>query len=88
MLRLKTAFFACSHFQGGELWTEAAQGQYPLLHQGRILHGDALPLSYGQPVFFDARALLHCVLPWKGRRTILICFSVRDSARAAQVGPD
>ena len=75
--------FACSHFQGGELWTEAAQGQYPLLHQGRILHGDALPLSYGQPVFFNARALLHCVLPWKGRRTILICFSVRDSTRVS-----
>ena len=77
----QNCLFACSHFRGGELWTETSSGQHPLLHQGRLLQGDTVALPYGQPVFFSARQLLHCVLPWKGRRTILICFSVRDSAR-------
>ena len=77
----QNCLFACSHFRGGELWTEASNGQHPLLHQGRLLQGDTVPLPYGKPVFFSARQLLHCVLPWKGRRTILICFSVRDSTR-------
>ena len=77
----QNCLFACSRFHGGELWTEASNGQHPLLHQGHLLHGDAVALPYGQPVFFSARQLMHCVLPWKGRRTVLICFSVRDSAR-------
>ena len=68
-----------SAFQGGEIRVEDSQGSHKLSHESKVLAGRVLDISR-HPAFMDATRL-HCVLPWKGRRVVMVCFMSQRELR-------
>ena len=67
-------------FSGGEVWIEDSSGSVDFKHEEVVLKGRLLPVIPG-PACFCARKVRHATLPNKGRRVVLIAFSVRDSRK-------
>ncbi|CAE7711939.1 unnamed protein product [Symbiodinium sp. CCMP2592] len=65
-----------SRFRGGEVWIETTGGSVPLQWKGRTVHGELLDVSRGACVLEHHR--LHATMPWRGRRCVLVAFTVRD----------
>ena len=67
---------ALSDFRGGELWVQSTDGDHELAVGGKNLKGRLIDLQRG-PAFFDAHRL-HATMPWRGRRMVLVAFTVRN----------
>ena len=76
--------FPLSAFEGGAIWVE-----WPFQHEpssplrvafrdvhGRQVKGALLPVHLG-PVQFCSNSLLHCTEPFKGRRVVLVAYTVQ-----------
>ena len=68
-----------SEFSGGGLWVETEGGRVFLDHKNTRVAGEVLEISRG-PVLFDSRRL-HATQPWKGRRTVLVAYSIRGAEK-------
>ncbi|CAE7351551.1 unnamed protein product [Symbiodinium sp. CCMP2592] len=64
-----------TQFSGGELWMQQDQGATPQNFGGSEVFGTAVPIP-PEGLCFDARGILHCTMPWKGRRLIAVAFTV------------
>ncbi|CAE7193933.1 unnamed protein product [Symbiodinium sp. CCMP2592] len=64
-----------TQFSGGELWMQQDQGATPQIFGGSEVFGTAVPIP-PEGLCFDARGILHCTMPWKGRRLIAVAFTV------------
>ncbi|CAE7249029.1 unnamed protein product [Symbiodinium sp. CCMP2592] len=64
-----------TQFSGGELWLQQDNGAIPQTFGGSEVFGTAMPIP-PEGLCFDARGILHCTMPWKGRRLIVVAFTV------------
>ena len=66
---------ALSDFKGGEVWIESEDGDSIQVVGGKQMRGTLVPIT-DEPVFIEAHSHLHFTMPWRGRRVVLIAFSV------------
>ena len=66
---------ALSDFKGGEVWIESEDGESIQVVGGKQMRGTLVPIT-DEPAFIEAHSHLHFTMPWKGRRVVLIAFSV------------
>ena len=66
---------ALSDFKGGEVWIESEDGESIQVVGGKQMRGDLVPIT-DEPAFIEAHSHLHFTMPWRGRRVVLIAFSV------------
>ncbi|CAE7362158.1 FCPC, partial [Symbiodinium sp. CCMP2456] len=66
---------ALSDFRGGEVWIESDSGESIQVIGGKQMHGTIVPIT-AEPVFIEAHSHIHFTMPWRGRRIVLIAFSV------------
>ncbi|CAE7837757.1 unnamed protein product [Symbiodinium sp. CCMP2592] len=64
-----------TQFSGGELWLQQDNGAIPQTFGGSEVFGTAVPIPT-EGLCFDARGILHCTMPWKGRRLVVVAFTV------------
>ncbi|CAE7227529.1 unnamed protein product, partial [Symbiodinium natans] len=69
-----------SSFEKGEIWVATDCGTVSRRVNGQQQKGVLLPVGAG-PVLFDARRALHLTEPWKGRRVVLVAFSIGAFSR-------
>ena len=69
-----------SRFEKGEIWVATDSGTVSRQVNGQQQKGVLLPVGAG-PVLFDARRALHLTEPWKGRRVVLVAFSIGAFSR-------
>ncbi|CAE7290582.1 unnamed protein product [Symbiodinium sp. CCMP2592] len=72
-----------TQFWGGELWMQQDQGSTPQNFGGSEVFGTAVPIP-PEGLCFDARGILHCTMPWKGRRLIAVAFTVSKTEELKQ----
>jgi len=63
-----------SNFSQGQVWVEAPDGDHHIQVAGKSVAGILHDVSKG-PVRFYAKGRLHCTLPWRGERLVLILYS-------------
>ena len=71
-----------SKFSGGGVWQECEDGADPMEYEGVVHWGKILPVASG-PQLLDPRRL-HATLSWKGIRTVVIGFSIREPHKASR----
>ena len=71
-----------SEFSGGGVWQECEDGADPMEYEGVVHWGKILPVASG-PQLLDPRRL-HATLSWKGIRTVVIGFSIREPHKASR----
>ena len=69
-----------SSFEKGDIWVATDCGTVSRQVNGQQQKGVLLPVGAG-PVLFDARRALHLTEPWKGRRVVLVAFSIGAFSR-------
>ena len=72
-----------SQFSGGEVWVHDEEGAISMEHEGHILMGKLLPVNKRACLFSASK--LHCVMPWKGRRCVLVAFCARDCQKLSDL---
>ncbi|CAE7244397.1 unnamed protein product [Symbiodinium sp. CCMP2592] len=72
-----------TQFSGGELWLQQDNGAIPQTFGGSEVFGTAMPIPH-EGLCFDARGILHCTMPWKGRRLIVVAFTVSKTEELKQ----
>ncbi|CAE7041883.1 unnamed protein product [Symbiodinium sp. CCMP2592] len=72
-----------TQFSGGELWMQQDKGATPQNFGGSEVFGTAVPIP-PEGLCFDARGILHCTMPWKGRRLIAVAFTVSKTEELKQ----
>ncbi|CAE7560223.1 unnamed protein product [Symbiodinium sp. CCMP2592] len=72
-----------TQFSGGELWMQQDKGATPQDFGGSEVFGTAVPIP-PEGLCFDARGILHCTMPWKGRRLIAVAFTVSKTEELKQ----
>ena len=70
-----------SDFKGGEIWVEGEGGSSVQVVEGKRLHGHLLPIT-ARPTYIHAYRDMHFTMPWKGKRLVIIAFSVSDHLQA------
>ncbi|CAE7203224.1 unnamed protein product [Symbiodinium sp. CCMP2592] len=71
-----------SRFKGGGVWQEVDDGCEPMEYEGEQRWGKILPVATG-PQLLDPRRL-HATMSWKGVRTVIIGFSIREPTKASR----
>ncbi|CAE7547522.1 unnamed protein product [Symbiodinium sp. CCMP2592] len=71
-----------SRFKGGGVWQEVDGGLEPMEYEGEQRWGKILPVATG-PQLLDPRRL-HATMSWKGVRTVIIGFSIREPSKASR----
>ncbi|CAE7502613.1 unnamed protein product [Symbiodinium natans] len=66
-------------FSEGGVWCEDPAGSVSFLHRGQTLWGYVLEVSQGL-CFLPAPNRRHATLPWKGDRSLLVCYSAKGAA--------
>ena len=57
------------------MWIESEDGDSIQVVGGKQMRGTLVPIT-DEPVFIEAHSHLHFTMPWRGRRIVLIAFSV------------
>ena len=64
-----------TEFGGGHLWIQDDSGTVPQVHNSSEVMGTPVPIPR-EGLRFNAREVMHCTMPWTGRRLILVAFTV------------
>ncbi|CAE7357217.1 unnamed protein product [Symbiodinium sp. CCMP2592] len=78
---LPNGIIGVTDFVGGEIWVEAQDGESVQIVDGKRLSGHLLPISE-TPTYIHAYRDLHLTMPWKGKRLVIIAFSVSEHTQA------
>ena len=79
--KLPNGILGVSDFKGGEVWVEAEGGDSVQVVDGTRLRGHLYAIT-SKPTYIHAYRDLHFTMPWKGKRLVIVAFSVADHSQA------